>query len=136
MAASRHLWRGTLSERRPKSGRSAAARDSRDGGGAPAPDRHRGSHRQQHRRAICRVSAAFPSDGREDRPRPRVLPRAVAIVFRPDALARPPPVGRDVHSAGKSLFFGLLLASQSVVDRGVPVAPRARWITGQRRWRR
>jgi hypothetical protein len=59
-----------------------------------------------------------------------VLPRALAIAFRPDALASLLP-SVVMSMLPTSLFFGLLLASRaSSPGAGAPIAPRARWITG------
>jgi hypothetical protein len=59
-----------------------------------------------------------------------VLPRAVAIVFRPDALASLLP-SVVTSMLPPSLLLGLLLASRaSSSGAGAWIAPRARWIAG------
>jgi hypothetical protein len=58
-----------------------------------------------------------------------VLPRAVTITFRPDALASLlPSIVMSILPA--SLLFGLLLASRASSGAATSIAPRARWITG------
>ena len=59
-----------------------------------------------------------------------VLPRALAIAFRPDALASLLP-SVVMSMLPTSLLLGLLLASSaSSSGAGAWIAPRARWITG------
>lgn len=58
-----------------------------------------------------------------------VLPRAVAVVFRPDALASLLP-SVVMSLLPTSLLFGLLLASRpSSSGAATSIAPRTRWIT-------